>query len=139
MRLSDLALRLRSLGVSLASTALDLGLFALLSLALAGVRGLLVARWVCGALGATANFLANRRFAFRAAAEPWARQAWRFAVTAAVAVSLATLLWWALWRWTGWDVRLLHPVSLAAVWLLFTFPAMRVWVFRAVPRAGDAC
>ncbi|HOX45401.1 MAG TPA: GtrA family protein [Myxococcota bacterium] len=136
MRPPSLALRLRSLGVSLASTALDLGLFALLSLVLVGARGLVLARWVCGALGAAANFLANRRFAFRASAEPWARQAGRFAVTAAVAVSLATLLWWALWRWTGWDPRLLHPMSLAAIWLLFTFPAMRVWVFRAVPRAG---
>jgi hypothetical protein len=33
---------------------------------------------------------------------------------------------------TGLDARLLHIPSLAAVWLTFTFPLMRAWVFREV-------
>lgn len=125
--------RLRSLFASLLSTALDAGVFAIASLALVG-SSLVAARWSAGALGAMANFGINRCWAFRHVEGSWGRQAIRYGATAALAVSLATFLWWVLAQSTPLDVRLLHLVSLAAVWLGFTFPVLRRWVF-ATPRA----
>lgn len=122
-------LRQRSLAVSLATTALDAGLFALGTLFLVG-PALLALRWLSGAVGAVANFSLNRAWAFRGLGGHAARQAGRYAVTALAAVTLATLAWWALRAVTGWDPRLLHLVSLAGVWLVFTYPVLRAWVFR---------
>jgi putative flippase GtrA len=121
--------RWRSLSVSLLTTALDAGLFALCTLVLVGPL-LVLARWLCGALGAASNFLLNRVWAFGTRRGRLWAQALRYAATAVVAVTLATALWWLLLRLTGWDPRLLHPLSLALVWLGFTFPALRGWVFR---------
>ena len=118
----------RSLVASLLSTVVDAGLFTLASLALVG-SALVAARWWAGALGAVANFGLNRFWAFRAGRGSIRHQALRYGVTAAIAVSLATALWWALAHTTPIDVRLLHLVSLAAVWLAFTFPLLRRWVF----------
>jgi putative flippase GtrA len=122
-------LRRRSLAVSLATTALDAGLFALGTLFLVG-PALLALRWLSGAVGAVANFSLNRAWAFRGPGGHAARQAGRYAVTALAAVTLATLVWWALRAATGWDPRLLHLASLAGVWLVFTYPVLRAWVFR---------
>jgi putative flippase GtrA len=123
------ATRWRSLSVSLATTALDAGLFALCTLVLVGPL-LVLARWLCGALGAASNFLLNRVWAFGARRGRLWAQGLRYAATALVAVTLATALWWLLLQLTGWDPRLLHPLSLALVWLGFTFPTLRRWVFR---------
>lgn len=120
--------RRRSLCASLVSTSVDAGLFALASLVLAGIA-LVAARWSAGVLGALANFGLNRLWAFGAQGDSFGRQAARYGVTAILAVSLATALWWVLARTTPIDVRLLHLVSLAAVWLAFTFPLLRRWVF----------
>lgn len=128
-------LRRRSLAVSLATTALDAGLFALGTVVLAG-PALVAMRWISGAVGAAANFSLNRAWAFRGPGGCVARQAARYAATALAAVTLATLAWWALRAATGWDPRLLHLVSLAGVWFAFTFPVMRAWVFRE--RVGGA-
>jgi putative flippase GtrA len=125
-------LKLRSLSVSLASTAVDAGLFCLCTLLLAGGTALLIARWVCGAFGAVSNFVLNRCWAFRERRANLWRQAGRYALTALLAVSLASGVWWLLRLATGWDPRLLHLGSLALVWLSFTFPLMRRWVFRSV-------
>lgn len=122
-------LRRRSLAVSLATTALDAGLFALGTLFLVG-PALVALRWLSGAVGAVANFSLNRAWAFRGRRDHVVRQAGRYAVTALVAVTLATLVWWVLRQALGWDPRLLHLVSLAGVWLAFTFPVLRAWVFR---------
>jgi putative flippase GtrA len=127
-------LQRRSLAVSLTTTALDAGLFALGTLFLVG-PALVALRWISGSVGAVANFSLNRAWAFRGPGGHTVRQAGRYAVTALVAVSLATLVWWLLRSATGWDPRLLHLASLAGVWLVFTFPVMRAWVFRE--RAGD--
>ena len=127
--------RLRSLAVSLVTTGLDAGLFALCTLTLMGPL-LVVARWCTGAVGAGANFALNRVWAFRVRRGGVARQLLRYAVTSAVAVSLATAIWWLLARVTPWDPRLLHLVSLALVWLAFTFPMLRGWVFRQVGAGG---
>lgn len=124
--------RRRSLCASLLSTAVDAGLFALASLALAGAA-LVTARWWAGAMGALANFGLNRCWAFRQAGSTLGRQATRYAVTAALAVTLATALWWVLASTTTLDIRLLHLVSMAAVWLAFTFPLLRGWVFASRP------
>jgi putative flippase GtrA len=123
-------LRRRSVLVSVATTALDAGLFALCTLLMVG-PALLAARWGSGAVGAVANFVLNRRWAFRARGTRAAPQVGRYSVTALVAVSLATAVWWLLHATTGWDPRLLHILSMAAVWLAFTFPVLRAWVFRA--------
>ncbi len=123
--------RLRCLGVSLLTTALDAGLFALCLLTLAG-RTLLVARWVCGAVGAVANFALNRGWTFDAGrAGTGRRQLCRYALTAAAAVTLATAIWWLLGLCCGWDPRLLHLLSMALVWVGFTYPLLRRWVFVA--------
>jgi len=123
--------RLRSLAVSLATTGLDLGLFTVCSLVLVGGTTLATARWICGAIGAVCNFALNRAWAFGRGREgPWI-QLCRYAAVAATAVSLATALWWALFVLTGWDPRLLHVLSLGLVWLGFTFPMLRGWVFRS--------
>jgi putative flippase GtrA len=123
---------LRSLLTSLFTTSFEILLFALTTLILAG-HALLCARWIVGALGAVANFLLNRVWAFRATgAQDGARsQAFRYGTTALISVSLATALWWALKLFTGLDVRLLHITSMAVVWLVFTFPMLRGWVFSA--------
>lgn len=121
----------RSLAVSAATTALDWTLFCLAALWATGAGALLLARWMSGAVGATANYALNRRWAFRARGEPKATQALRYAVTALTAVTLATLLFGVLHAATGASPRLLHPVSLAGVWLVFTFPLLSRWVFRA--------
>lgn len=127
--------RLRSLLVSLVTTVIDVGLFALCTLLLVGLA-LPLARWLCGAVGAVCNFLLNRSWAFRAGRSRVGRQVWRYGATSVLAVTLGTLLWWALWRFTGLDPRLLHLASLGMVWLLVSFPLLRGWVFA--PREGGA-
>jgi putative flippase GtrA len=121
---------LRSLATSLATTALDAGLFALCA-AILPAPALLAARWMSGAVGAVANFAVNRRWSFRAGGEAVTAQAVRYAAAAAVSVTATTVLWWALREATGWDPRSLHLVSMALVWPVVTFPLMRGWVFRA--------
>lgn len=123
----------RSLCVSLITTLIEAGLFAICTRLLAGAA-LLCARWFCGAVGALCNFSLNRSWAFRARRGFVLQQLERYALTALVSVSLATVVWWALRSVTGADPRLLHLGSLAIVWLLFTFPMLRGWVFRASAR-----
>ena len=122
-------LRLRSLAVSLVTTLIDLGLFTLCKLIVIG-SALTWVRWLSGAVGAVCNFLLNRRWAFGALEGRATRQAVRYGLTALCAVSLATAIF-ALGRLlTPWDPRLLHLLSLGLVWLGFTFPMLRGWVFR---------
>jgi putative flippase GtrA len=122
--------RLRSLMVSLFTASGEALLFALLTLVLAGSTPLLVARWICGLIGAAGNFMLNRIWAFRAGGGRVYSQAGRFALIALTAVCLATLVWWLVFVSTGWDPRLVHLLSMALVWLSFTFPLLRGWVFR---------
>ncbi len=121
--------RIRSLAVSLFSTALDFGLFALCTFLLAGFTALAAARWITGALGALCNFALNRAWAFRSTNSSILAQAWRYTLAAVGAVSMATLLWVLIHSFTGWDPRLVHLVSMALVWLGFTYPLLRGWVF----------
>jgi putative flippase GtrA len=121
--------RVRSLATSLISTALDFGLFALCTFLLAGFTALAVARWITGALGAGCNFALNRAWAFKSTDGSMFGQAWRYALAAVSAVSMATLLWVLIHTLTGWDPRLVHLVSMALVWLGFTYPLLRGWVF----------
>lgn len=123
------SLRSRSLAVSLATTAVDAGLFALCTLALAS-SALLWARWLCGAIGAVCNFALNRVWAFRSRHDAAWGQLWKYGVTAAMSVTLATLVWWGLRFLTGWDPRVLHLMSLGLVWLVVSYPLLRRWVFR---------
>ena len=120
----------KALGVSLATTVLDAGLFALCTLFFAGGAALLAARWLCGAVGAAANFFLNRAWAFDAGGEGLLGQAGRYALTSLAAISLATAVWWLLRLTTGWDPRMLHLLSLGLIWVAFTFPVMKRWVFQ---------
>jgi len=129
---ASIALRLRSVGASVVSTAVDIGLFALLSFALTGLvssAALLAGlRWLSGAAGALANFALNR-WAFGAARARLGQQGLRYAAVAAAAVTLAAGVFFMLARLTPADPRLLSVASLALVWLCFTFPLLRRWVF----------
>jgi putative flippase GtrA len=122
--------RIRSLLVGLGSAALDAGLFGLCTLIWAGGVALLVARWLCAAASALLNFTGNRRWVFARRGGRFDRQLARYSLAALAGISLATLVWWALVGWTAWDPRLLHLISLSLVWLGFTFPVLRGWVFR---------
>ena len=62
----------------------------------------------------------------------------RFALIALSAVCLATAVWWVVYTLTGWDPRLVHLASMGLVWLSFTFPLLRNWVFRVGTAAGLA-
>jgi putative flippase GtrA len=120
--------RTRSLAVSVVTTVLDAGLFALLSLLLRPQQ-LVFARAICGGIGALANFCLNRQWVFHRCGVSLLRGVTRYAVVAAGAVALGTLIWQLLWLATALDPRLLQLVSMAAIWLLFTFPLLRIWVF----------
>ncbi len=121
-------LRLRSLAVSLVTTLIDFGLFSLCALVALG-SALTWARWLSGAVGAVCNFALNRGWAFHSH-DRAAPQALRYGLTALAAVSAATLLFAGLRLATPWDPRLLHLLSLGLVWVGFTFPMLRAWVFR---------
>ena len=121
--------KLRSLAVSLFTASGEVAIFAVLTVVLAGSTTLVVARWICGALGAVGNFVLNRLWAFRAGDGSAQSQAGRFALIALTAVCLATAVWWLLFVTTGWDPRLVHLISMGLVWLSFTFPMLRGWVF----------
>jgi putative flippase GtrA len=124
----------RSAASSIASTALDAGLFALATLTFGGLA-LVAARWITGALGAIANFALNKRWAFAERSSPakatraQVAQGGRYALVALLSVSLGTGLWWLLHALTGADPRLLQLLTMAVVWLLFSYPLMRRWVF----------
>jgi len=129
-------IRLRCLLVSLLTTVLEVTLFALCTLMWAKTTTLVVARWVCGSVGAGSNFTLNRYWTFRRRngdmkGAAWLHQAGRYAVTALVAVSAATSLWWILVWATSYDPRIMHLVSMAVVWIFFTFPLMNRWVFKS--------
>jgi putative flippase GtrA len=124
--------RLRSALVGLASAGLDAGLFALCTLLWAGTAPLLLARASCAALSAVGNYTANRCWAFRSAG-PVGGELVRYALAALAGISLTTACWWALSAVTGWDPRLTHALGLGLVWLGFTFPVLRRWVFEPQP------
>jgi putative flippase GtrA len=124
--------------VSVLTTLVDAGLFAFCTVLLPVGWALLLARWACGAIGAACNFALNRAWAFRAGGERIGRQAPRYALTALAAVSLATAIFALLRAASSWDPRLLHLGSLGLVWLAFTFPMMRRWVFRRRGAEADS-
>jgi putative flippase GtrA len=122
---------LRSLSVSLITSGLEIALFFLSTVLLAGGTALLAARWICGSLGAVMNFTLNRLWAFQTAGGSVQGQAARYAVTAISAVTLATVVFGIFYAVTGLDPRILHLFSMAVVWTGFTFPMLRHWVFGA--------
>ncbi len=126
----------RSVSVSVASTTLDFGIFALASFFVIG-PALVLARWLAGAVGAVANFTLNRRWAFasgrpgeRRTRSPLGAEAGRYTLLALGSITLATSIWWFLSRLTPLNPRVLHPISMALVWILFSYPLLRRWVFR---------
>jgi putative flippase GtrA len=129
----------RSLATSIGTSALDLGLFVCFSLFFSGPL-LIAARWFSGATGAAANFAINRRWAFASAAYVNGKsgQLARYGIVAIGAVTLATLVFGLLRLLTPFDSRLAHLASLALVWLFFSYPLLRRWVFRC-RRGGRIC
>ena len=129
--------RLRSMVAGLVTGSAELVLFALCTLVLAGGTALVAARWICGLLGGAGNFLLNRVWAFGTSRAPARSQAMRFGATALAAVSMATACWYGIYTLTGWDPRLVHLASIVIVWMTFTFPVLRGWVFRPVRCGPD--
>jgi hypothetical protein len=121
--------RTRSLTVSLATGGFEVALFAACTLALPSKR-LVAARWLVGALGSSLNYAASRRWAFGRRDDRKRAQGARFAAATLTSITLATAAFAQLAR-AGLDPRLAHVASVAVVWPLFTFPAMKLWVFRA--------
>ena len=130
--------RLRSLLVGLGSAALDVVLFALCTLFWTGGAALVVARWACAAASAVGNFCANRIWAFDARQTRLSSQLARYALAAGVGISLSTFVWWLLMGLLALDPRLTHLLSLALVWILFTFPILRAWVFKPALLTTDS-
>ena len=120
--------RRRSLTASLITAGTELVVFAACA-ALLGGKALLAARWLVGASGSSANFVINRRWAFARRDTPKRQQGTRFALATVAAVSLATAAWAGLVH-LGVDPRVAHVGSMAGVWLVFTYPLMKTWVFR---------
>lgn len=119
----------KSVLVSVLTGSGELAVFSVCSFVLVG-PALLAARWLVGATGASVNFVFNRRWAFEATHERKRAQSARFAVTALLAVSLGTTLFWAAGVLTHADPRALHGLSMGTVWVAFTYPMMKRWVFR---------
>jgi putative flippase GtrA len=74
--------RYRSMLVSVVTTILDAGLFAICTLLLASGTAWLIARWVCGAIGAASNFALNRRWVFQRSPNGIWSQVGRYTITA---------------------------------------------------------
>ena len=121
--------RRRSLLVSLLTASLELMVFCGCSVLMAQ-RTLVAARWLVGAGGATVNFVLNRRWAFGRRDVSSRRQGLRYAVTAFSTVCLGTFIWWLGLISTHWDPRVLHMLSMIIVWLTFTYPMFKRWVFQ---------
>lgn len=130
-------LRLRAALVSISGTAVDFALFSACTLVLTG-GPLLATRWLCAAVGGVLQFWLNRRWAFCAQDDRCQPQLAKFALTASVSITLSTLVWWVLCRTTGWDPRLMHLLAPAVVWIGFTFPVLRGWVFGCSSRSTSA-
>lgn len=119
----------RSLLASVGTGGLEIAVFAICAAVLPG-RTLILARWLVGASGSTANYFVNRRWAFAARDAAKRQQGWRFAVATLAAITLATVLWTVIVE-LGLDPRVAHVASMGGVWLVFTYPVMKRWVFSA--------
>ena len=73
----------------------------------------------------------HRRRAFEATHERKRAQSVRFALTALLAVTLGTSSFWLTELFTDLDARVLHGSKMGTVWIAFTYPMMKRWVFRA--------
>ena len=127
----------KSLLVSILTAGCEIIVFGLFASILFGPL-LIAARWMVGATGATANFVLNRRWAFETRDQSASQQATRYVATATLGVSLATFLWWIIVQSTGWNPRAVHVGSMMAVWLGFTYPMFKLWVFAEPDTEADA-
>lgn len=125
--------RIRSALVSLFTAGLETALLCGLSILVSGPI-LVLARWIGGLVGGGLNYGLNRWWVFgRGAGRPSSegmKQMGRFGATAVGSVTISTTVWVLLYTVTGADPRVLHPVAMMLVWLVFTFPVLKLWVFR---------
>ena len=121
--------RKKSIAVSLFTAGLELLALKACTVALMGPI-LLVMRWLVGAVGASLNYLLNRRWAFRARHESSTTQGARYAIIAVSGVTLGTITWWFALKMTTLSSPGAHVLSMVAVWLLFSYPMFKHWVFR---------
>lgn len=127
----------KSILVSIVTAGCEVIAFCICSVLIAGPV-LMAARWLLGVTGAVANFTLNRRWAFaESRAHDATAQGLRYALTVGAGVTLATLLWWAVVSLTDWNTRVVHVVTMMAVWLSFTYPMFKVWVFAQDPHDAD--
>ena len=121
--------RTRSMITSGSTAGAELLVFLMASTVLNGAA-LAAARWLIGASGSGVNFAVSRRWAFAPTGARKRAQGARWALISLSAVSLATLLWWSVVHWAGVDARVAHVGSVLGVWLFYTYPLMRRWVFK---------
>ncbi len=125
----------KSAMASVMTGSIELIIFFAASFTIAG-RALIAARWLIGATGALANYGVNRRWAFANRDAPKREQGLRYGLTAFGAVCIGTALFAVLCAFEV-DARLAHVVSMSLVWLGFTYPTMKRWVF-AEPLSGSS-
>lgn len=127
-------LRARSALVSVLTAGLETGLLFVAAAFIAGPT-LVVLRWIGGVVGAGANYTLNRFWAFDPSREADRAQVVRFAVTALSSVTVSTTVWAILCACTGAHPCVLHPLTMMGVWMVFTFPLLKRWVFPT-PQPG---
>ena len=121
----------RSTLTSLATTSLDFVVLAAL-VELAGV-GHVLATFVGSVVGATSNFLINRRWTFRASAGHAGHQAARYLVAQAGSAALHTSGVWLLTRAGAVPYLVAKVVVATLAYLGWNYPVNRYWVFRRDP------
>ncbi len=132
-----LSSRKKSALVGLLSAGIDAGLFAACTLFWAGMSVLVIARGLCACASAIFNFMANRSWAFNSTGKV-RKQLIRYVVAAATGIGMTTTTWWLIQSRTGWNPRLVHLLSLLLVWMFFTYPVLRRWVFDTLEDAEAA-
>lgn len=126
----------RSTVASVVTTGLDfatlVGLVELLGV------GYVLATTLGTVVGSLTNFLANRYWAFEAGGARLGGQVWRFLVVQAVGTGLQTLGVWLFTRFGGVPYVWSKTLVTALVYLVWTYPMNRVFVFPGAKGAAPA-
>lgn len=120
----------KSLSVSILTSLLDLSIFTLASLLFIG-PALVFSRVFSSTIGALSNFFLNQRWAFKhRVRRKTSAELGKYALTALGAISLGTLIFCLFIQIFPTYPKTIHIVSLALVWLSYSYPMMKGWVFK---------
>jgi len=122
---------------SMAATIAD-GIFYQVVLAIpmrAGEGGAYAAAALVGAIvGAVTNFLLNRHWVFRSRDKALLVQGSQYAVGSLLTLLLLEVLLWILIDRLAFDARLAWVPAKIVVWIVFSYPFQRVFVFAGAKR-----